>query len=98
MTTQRDEMFQAILPSLKVAFDAGFAQGFEAGRAIGLVEGINAMTPAVSDGLRHGSGACGRAMQSLKNLGLDTGENTNEADDEDEDDEDEDDEDGSVVI
>jgi hypothetical protein len=84
MTNNVDQAFEQVLPHilpvLKASFEAGFAQGVEAGRAqgiefgrlIGFIEGVNAMTPAVSDGLRHGSSECGRAMQGLKNLGMDT--------------------------
>jgi hypothetical protein len=77
MTTNDDAFEKALpqlLPMIKVAFDAGrelgFAEGLEAGKAIGFVAGVNALTPAVSDGLRSGSSACGKVMQSLKNLGL----------------------------
>jgi len=74
--------FEAVLhqmrPMLEVAYNegvtAGFEhgqkKGFEAGRALGVIEGINMLTPAVSDGLRHGSPVCGAAMQALKRLGL----------------------------
>lgn len=60
--------FRDALPVLKAAFDQGYVRGFEAGRSLGFLEGINALTPAVSDGLRHGSGECGKAMRSIRNL------------------------------
>lgn len=64
------------LPSLEAiistattqAYQLGFYEGFQAGQLVGYVEGVNALTPAISDGLRHGSPACGKAMQGLKNM------------------------------
>lgn len=50
------------------AYQLGFYEGFQAGQLVGYVEGVNALTPAISDGLRHGSPACGKAMQGLKNM------------------------------
>ena len=85
MSTNDDAFEKALpfmTPALKVAFQAGrevgFAEGRKVGRAEGLevgqqlgyVAGVNAMTPAVADGLRHGSSECGKAMQGLKNMGL----------------------------
>jgi len=79
MSTNDDAFEKALpfmTPALKVAFQAGrevgFAEGLEVGQQIGYVAGVNALTPAVSDGLRHGSSECGRVMQGLKNLGLNT--------------------------
>lgn len=87
MSSSRDEMFQQFLPqlipALKASFEAGFENGFQAGRMIGFVEGVDAMKPAVSDGLRYGAPECGRAMQFMKNFGLDTGENKEANDDDD---------------
>lgn len=75
-----DDAFEKALPlmtpALKVAFnfgrEVGFAEGLEVGQQIGYVAGVNALTPAVSDGLRHGSSECAKVMRGLKNLGLDT--------------------------
>ena len=79
MATNDDAFEKAIpqlLPVLKVAYQAGrelgFAEGFVTGKAVGFVAGVNSLTPAVSDGLRRGSSECGRAMQSIKDLGLNT--------------------------
>lgn len=47
---------------------SGYQKGLEVGKSVGFVAGLNALTPAISDGLRHGSPACGSAMQSLKSL------------------------------
>lgn len=72
----KDQQFAAFMqvaaPLLREAFNSGYATGFRDGQILGYVEGVNALTPAVSDGLRHGSPECGKAMQGLKNLGLDT--------------------------
>jgi flagellar biosynthesis/type III secretory pathway protein FliH len=56
----------------KQGHERGFKEGFTAGRFLGTIEGMNALTPAVSDGLRHGSPVCGSAMRSMRKLGLDT--------------------------
>lgn len=65
----------AIQPVLIEAYNTGFKDGLVAGEQIGFVAGINALTPAVSDGLRHGSPECGRAMQGLKNMGVNSENN-----------------------
>ena len=78
--SKNDDAFEKALPlmapMLKVVFDRGleqgFAQGFNMGHQLGYVAGVNDMTSAVSDGLRHGSSECGKKMQQLKNLGLNT--------------------------
>jgi flagellar biosynthesis/type III secretory pathway protein FliH len=55
--------------ALTQAYQLGFSDGFQAGNLTGYVTGVNAMVPAVSDGLRHGSSECGKALQSLKTMG-----------------------------
>jgi hypothetical protein len=69
-------------PMIQTAFDqgleSGFQRGFQAGRTLGFIEGVNALTPAVSDGLRHGSLECGKALHGLKNLGLHSDAEENE--------------------
>ena len=42
--------------------------GYAAGEVLGFTQGLNTLTPAISDGLRYGSPECGRAMQALKAL------------------------------
>ena len=83
MSTKDDDAFEAALqgmrPMLRVAFESGratgrqegFAQGVATGEVLGYIQAVNALKPALSDGLRCGSSECGRAMQGLKNLGLD---------------------------
>lgn len=79
-----DAALPAMLPALRVAYqhgrehgvaegiEIGRQEGFAAGRQLGFVEGVNALTAAVSDGLRHGSPVCGSVLQGMKNLGLST--------------------------
>ena len=63
------EALPSLFPVLEAAYNAGFLSGFEAGRAVGYIEGVNALKPALSDGLRNGSSECGKAMQGLKSMG-----------------------------
>ncbi len=51
------------------AYDQGFQNGFNAGTTVGFVQAVNALKPALSDGLRNGSSECGKAMQNLQNMG-----------------------------
>lgn len=84
-----DALFSSIHPILqkaygtghKVGYNAGVLDGIEIGQLTGYVAGVNALTPAISDGLRHGSSECGKAMQGLKSMGA-------VADDDDDDDDD----------
>lgn len=64
----------AVQPFLLQAYLTGHRDGFEKGRALGYLEGINSLKPALSDGLRHGSPECGAAMRGLRNLGIDESE------------------------
>lgn len=77
-----DDLFEryaqsAALAAAKEAFERGlelgqqqgFAEGLATGRLIGFVEGVNSLKAAVSDGTRHGSSECGRALESMKRLG-----------------------------
>lgn len=72
-----DELFDRYArDAAKVAFakglDVGQQQGFYMGHAVGQYTGfvgaVNMLKPALSDGLRHGSSECGRAMQGLQNM------------------------------
>lgn len=54
----------------EIAYDRGFANGFEAGQAVGFAAGTSSLKGALADGLRHGSPECGRALESFKRLGL----------------------------
>ena len=68
-----DEFLQTVLIQAR---QMGFNDGFQAGRIVGYIDGVNAMVPAVSDGLRHGSSECGKAMQGLKSMGALLPQNT----------------------
>jgi hypothetical protein len=68
MLVQQTQQFEHMLSQTKTIF---YAQGYNDGSAHGYVTGINALKPAISDGLRHGSSECGKAMNSLRSLGLD---------------------------
>ena len=48
--------------------EAGYSDGIVDGSRTGFVTGMNTLTPAVSDGLRHGSSECGKALQGLKSM------------------------------
>lgn len=59
---------EAFQPKLWEAFSTGYMAGQAVGRQQGFFEGVAACTPALSDGLRHGSPECGRVMQALNKL------------------------------
>lgn len=69
-----EQMWKILGPAIKEvatkAYNQGFVEGVEVGQRIGLVAGINATKPAISDGLRRGSPECARVMVAMKNLGL----------------------------
>jgi hypothetical protein len=66
---------KAALVAAEVAYEHGLEQGFAAGYAVGqqvgFVAGVISVQDALSSGLRHGSAECGRALESLKRLGID---------------------------
>lgn len=69
-------------PAAKVAFTAGYAQGYGDGESSGYLkglaignvigysnghrDGVASCKPAISDGLKNGSSACGDMMQSFR--------------------------------
>lgn len=79
--TEFEQCVPAVLAAAKTAWDQawkeghsagveeGYAIGMDIGQAIGFVAGIRSVQAAISDGLRHGSSECGKALVSLKNLG-----------------------------
>ncbi|EGX6986497.1 MULTISPECIES: hypothetical protein [Enterobacterales] len=67
MLTQQTQQFEQLLGQAKTVF---YTQGYNDGSAHGYVTAIDALKPAISDGLRHGSPECGKAMQSFRSLGL----------------------------
>jgi len=67
MLTLQAQQFEQHLGQAKTVF---YAQGYNDGSAHGYVTAINALKPAISDGLRYGSPECGKTMQSFRSLGL----------------------------
>ncbi|MGY5718694.1 hypothetical protein ACXHQ0_15730 [Vibrio antiquarius] len=61
---------QAAEAAFESGYNSGFFNGYQVGETVGYVRGIDSLKAAVSDGLRHGSPECAKAMQSLKSLGL----------------------------
>lgn len=57
---------EAIMLGLKMAFNAGKQEGFDEGVVVGYALAIEDLKPALSDGLRHRSSECAKAMQNLK--------------------------------
>lgn len=49
---------------------AGLIVGRTQGRAEGMVLGMEMLKAAISDGTRHGSSECARALEAYKRLGL----------------------------
>ena len=47
----------------------GRIEGQAVGEYIGFVAGVNSVKAALSDGTRHGSPLCSKALESLKRLG-----------------------------
>ncbi|MGC1068707.1 hypothetical protein WKH16_22470 [Pantoea agglomerans] len=68
MLAQQNQQFEQLLNQAKTVF---YTQGYNDGSAHGYVTAVDALKPAISDGLRNGSSECGKVMQSLRSLGLD---------------------------
>lgn len=64
---------QGFSVGLEVGREQGRAEGRLEGQAvgeyIGFVAGVNSLKAALSDGTRHGSPVCAKALESLKRLG-----------------------------
>jgi len=58
----------AFVKGLEIGRQQGFFEGHAVGQYTGFVGAVNMLKPALSDGLRHGSPECGRAMQGLRNM------------------------------
>lgn len=50
----------------KTGYEDGYKKGFQDGTVGGSLITLNELKPALSDGLRHGSSECGRAMSDLR--------------------------------
>ena len=59
---------------MEIAYDQGFANGHEVGNQIGFVAGIIRLKAALACGLRHGLPECGKALESVKRIGIDGSE------------------------
>ncbi|SFB19095.1 hypothetical protein SAMN03159488_02285 [Pseudomonas sp. NFIX10] len=69
-STKKQEALAFINMIAEMAYDQGFSNGFETGNQVGFVAGITSLKGALSDGLRHGSPECGKALESFKRIGL----------------------------
>ncbi|AJY53208.1 hypothetical protein [Halomonas sp. KO116] len=71
---QKEKALEAAMAAARVAYNQGYGdgvtQGVEAGIGIGFVMGVQRVQAALSDGLRHGSPECGRALEGMKRLGI----------------------------
>jgi len=70
--TNKQKTMNLILRMAETAYDEGMSDGFEVGKYVGFVAGVTSMKSALSCGLRHGSPECGKALESLKRLGLES--------------------------
>ncbi|WP_312197746.1 hypothetical protein [Mixta calida] len=69
--TKKQETLEFINALAELAYDQGMADGLELGQRLGFAAGVISLKGALSCGLRHGSPECGKALESLKRLGLD---------------------------
>lgn len=69
--TRKKQVLEIINRMAEMAYDEGIADGIELGKHLGFVAGITSLKGALSCGLRHGSPESGKALESLKRLGLD---------------------------
>jgi hypothetical protein len=69
---KKQQTMSFILRMAETAYDEGMADGFEVGKYVGFVAGVTSMKSALSCGLRHGSPECGKALESLKRLDLES--------------------------
>lgn len=70
-STKKQEALAFINAIAEMAYDQGFADGLEIGNQVGFVAGVTSLKGALACGLRHGSPECGKALESLKRIGLD---------------------------
>ncbi|AXK57469.1 hypothetical protein [Pseudomonas protegens] len=70
-TTKKQEAMSLINRLAEIAYDNGVANGFEVGKQFGFVAGVLSLKSALSSGVRHGSPECGKALESLKRIGID---------------------------
>ncbi|MBC3455908.1 MULTISPECIES: hypothetical protein [Pseudomonas] len=70
-TTKKQETMSLISTLAEIAYDGGFADGLDVGKQVGFVAGVLSLKSALSSGVRHGSPECGKALESLKRIGID---------------------------
>jgi hypothetical protein len=64
----------AFAKGMEVGYGQGFLDGMQAGQVLGFVGGVRSVQDAISDGVRHGSSKCGRALEAIKRLDIDDDE------------------------
>lgn len=67
----KQDTLAAINALVEIAYDQGFADGHGVGNQVGFVAGVMSLKAALACGLRHGSPECGKALESLKRIGID---------------------------
>ena len=67
----KQDTLAAINALVEIAYDQGFANGQGVGNQVGFVAGVMSLKAALACGLRHGSPECGKALESLKRIGID---------------------------
>ncbi|AGN82434.1 MULTISPECIES: hypothetical protein [Pseudomonadaceae] len=70
-STNKQDTLAAINALVEIAYDQGFANGHGVGNQVGFVAGVMSLKAALACGLRHGSPECGKALESLKRIGID---------------------------
>ncbi|WP_328184536.1 hypothetical protein [Marinobacter sp. OP 3.4] len=68
--SKKEHTLQFINSMAGMAFDQGMLEGIEIGKYMGYVAAVDSFKSALSDGLRHGSSECGKALESFKRLGI----------------------------
>ncbi len=67
----KQDTLAAINALVEIAYDQGFADGHGVGNQVGFVAGVMSLKAALACGLRHDSPECGKALESLKRIGID---------------------------
>ncbi|ATP52066.1 TPA: hypothetical protein ACNV18_002073 [Pseudomonas putida] len=67
----KQDTLAAINALVEIAYDQGFSDGHGVGNQVGFVGGVMSLKAALACGLRHGSPECGKALESLKRIGID---------------------------
>jgi len=70
----KEKAIEAAMATASMAYERGYhdgaTKGLETGIGIGFVMGVQSVQAALSDGLRHGSPECGRALEGMKRLSI----------------------------